>query len=170
MLPFIEREEDAMSGQLAPLQLGPGEGRTVLNPVGGPITFKARGEQTGGTLTVLESVVARSEGPPLHVHAREDELLYVLDGEFRFRLGDEVRPAPAGSSVYVPQGIAHCFQNVDARPARLLVAFTPSGMERFFDRFAELTSDHAGPEAFGMAGMEVGMDVVGPPLARSHPL
>ncbi len=109
----------------------------MQNPVGGPLTFKVRGAETGGVLTVLESEIAAGDGPPYHVHAHEDETLYVLDGSFRFRLGDDVRAAPVGSFVHVPRGLPHCFQNVGDDAGRLLVTFTPAGMERFFERFAE---------------------------------
>ena len=129
-----------------------------------------RGEQSGGALTAFENTVAPGDGPPLHVHAAEDEAWYVLEGDLRFRLGDELRGAPAGSFVFVPRGVPHCFQNVGDAPARILVLFTPSGMERFFDRFAALPEDADLASAFRSIGAEVGMDVLGPPLARSHPL
>jgi quercetin dioxygenase-like cupin family protein len=139
----------------------------MQGPAGGPLTFKARGDQTGGLLTVLENVVAPGDGPPLHVHRDEDESWVILDGAFRFLLGDEIVSAPAGSFVFVPRGTPHCFQNVSEEPARILVLFTPSGMERFFEEFAVLPSFD--PDAFRRIGREVGMEVLGPPLGRSHP-
>ncbi len=141
----------------------------MQNPVGGPLTFKVRGAETGGVLTVLESEIAAGDGPPYHVHAHEDETLYVLDGSFRFRLGDDVRAAPVGSFVHVPRGLPHCFQNVGDDAGRLLVTFTPAGMERFFERFAELTPQSSPAEAFKLAGAEAGLEVLGPPLAVSRP-
>jgi quercetin dioxygenase-like cupin family protein len=152
------------------VSVGPGEGETVRGPVGGPLTFKARGEQTGGRLTAFENVIPPGEGPPLHRHADEDETWQVLEGELRFRLGDEISRAPAGSFVFVPRGLPHCFQNVGNEAARILVIFAPAGMERFFDRLAALPEDQNAREAFQSIGLEVGMDVVGPPLAVSHPL
>ena len=74
----------------------PGEGETIEGPAGGPLTFKVRGEQTNGALTVFENVIAPGDGPPLHVHANEDETWYVLEGDLRFRLGSEITSAPAG--------------------------------------------------------------------------
>jgi quercetin dioxygenase-like cupin family protein len=148
----------------------PGEGVTVQNPVGGPLTFKVRGSQTNGALTVFETTAAPGEGPPLHVHANEDEVLYTLEGTLRFRLGDEVSAAPAGAFAFIPRGVPHTWQNVGEAPARMLVIFTPAGMERFFDRFAELPDDVSAPEAFRTIGSQVGMDVVGPPLAQSESL
>jgi quercetin dioxygenase-like cupin family protein len=146
----------------------PGEGGTVENPLGADVVFKARGEQTEGTLTAFETVVPPGDGPPLHTHANEGESLYVLDGEMRFKLGDEMQAAPAGSFVFIPRRMPHTWQNVGDGPARILIHFTPSGMERFFDRFAALETP--GPGAFETVGAEVGVDVVGPPLAQSDPV
>ena len=146
----------------------PGEGEPVANPLSADVVFKARGEQTGGTLTAFENAVAPGDGPPLHTHANEDESMYVLDGEVRFKLGDEIHAAPAGSFVFIPRGTPHTWQNVGDGPARMLIHFTPSGMERFFDGFAALETP--GPAAFETVGAEVGVDVVGPPLAQSDPL
>jgi quercetin dioxygenase-like cupin family protein len=146
----------------SPIALGPGEGTTIEGPAGGPLTFKVRGEQTGGSLTAFENVIAPGDGPPLHVHASEDEAWYVIAGELRFQLGDERAAAPAGSFVFVPRGTPHCFVNAGSEPARILVLFTPSGMERFFDRFAAL--DAFDPSAFRAIGADVGMGVIGPPL------
>jgi quercetin dioxygenase-like cupin family protein len=142
----------------AALVVGPGGGETVRNPVGGIVTFKVTGEETAGALTLFESVIAPGDGPPLHVHSNEDEVLYVLEGDVRFQLGDDVHDAPPGSSMYVPRGVPHCFQNAGTTPARLLIVFTPSGMERFFG----LTGGD--PDAFRAAAEQVGMEVVGPPL------
>jgi quercetin dioxygenase-like cupin family protein len=144
--------------------VAPGQGATIQGPAGGPLTFKARGEQTNGALTLFENVIAAGDGPPLHTHAGEDESWYVLEGALRFRLGDEIADAPAGSFVFVPRGTPHCFQNVGAEPARIIVMFTPSGMERFFDRFATLPPGPVDPDAFRSIGAEAGMDVVGPPM------
>ena len=159
-----------MADQPRPYAVAPGEGATIQGPAGGPLTFKARGEQTSGALTLFENVIAPGDGPPLHTHAGEDESWYVLEGALRFRLGDEIADAPAGTFVFVPRGTPHCFQNAGAEPARIIVMFTPSGMERFFDRFATLPAGPVDPDAFRSIGADVGMDVVGPPMAATHPV
>jgi len=148
----------------------PGEGTTIQGPAGGPLTFKVRGEQTNGALCVIENVIAPGDGPPLHTHAHEDESWYVIEGDLRFQLDEDIQSVPAGSFVFVPRGVRHCFQNIGNSPARMLVSFAPAGMERFFDRFAALPEDADISAAFAEIGRAVGMDVVGPPLARSHPL
>jgi quercetin dioxygenase-like cupin family protein len=153
-----------VSEEPRPVVTGPHDGPTIQGPVGGPLRFKVRGDQTGGTQTVLENVIPPGEGPPLHTHAVEDESWYVLEGDLRFRLGDEERDAPQGAYVFVPRGTPHAFQNAGDTPARILVTFTPAGMERFFDRFAQLPDGPVDPGAFATIGREVGMEVVGPPL------
>ncbi len=92
--------------------LGKGEGTTIQGPAGGPLTFKVRGAQTEGALTAFENVIAPGDGPPLHTHEREGESWYVIEGSLRFKLDGEIRQAPAGSFVYVPPGVPHCFQNL----------------------------------------------------------
>ena len=147
--------------------VGPGEGEHVRSPIGGDMTFVARGDQTNGSLLVVDIAVPPGEGPPLHVHTREEETIYVLEGDLRIKLGDELRATPAGSFVFIPRGVAHTFQNVGKQPGRMLVTFAPAGMEAFFDRLAKLTAFD--PDEFRRAGAEVGTDTVGPPLAESGP-
>jgi quercetin dioxygenase-like cupin family protein len=159
-----------MSDAVQPVVVGPGEGATIQGPAGGPLTFKARSAQTNGALTLFENVIAPGDGPPLHTHEREDESWYVLEGELRFKLGGEIRRAPQGSFVFVPRGVPHCFQNIGDEPARIIVFFTPAGMEGFFDRFAELPAGPVDPDAFRRLGADAGMTVLGPPLAVSDPL
>ncbi|MFL5782427.1 MAG: cupin domain-containing protein [Thermoleophilaceae bacterium] len=142
----------------------PGEGGAAGNPLGGDVAFKVRGEQSGGTLTAFETVVAPGEGPPLHIHAAEEETLYVLEGDVRFMLGDELHSGSVGSFAFVPRGMPHTFQNVGDTLARMLIHFTPSGMERFFDGVDALEAP--GPDVFATLGAGVGMTVVGPPLAQ----
>jgi len=150
-----------------PIMRRPGDVAPIRNPVGGDIVFAVRGDETNGRVTALETIAAAGEGPPFHTHAHEDECLVVLEGIVRFRLRDDVETAPPGSFVYVPRGVPHTWENAGATPARMLVLFTPSGMERFFDRFSALGG--AGREAFLRAADGTGMEVVGPPLAQSHP-
>ena len=150
--------------------VAPGDGQTVDNPVGGPLTFKVRGDQTDGTLTAFESIAAPGEGPPLHLHAGEDELIYVLEGRLRVRLEEAIHDAPAGSVALIPRGVPHAWQNAGEDPARILVLFTPAatGMERFFERSAELADDLRSADSFANFAGDAGMTVLGPPLGQSQ--
>ena len=150
--------------------LGPGEGASVPNPVGGKLTFKIGSADTDGALTAFESIAAPGEGPPLHIHVNDDEIFYALEGSFRFKLDGELRDAPAGTLAFIPKGVEHTWQNVGDEPARLLIVTAPAGFERFFELFAQIPADASPADEFRRIGEEIGMPVVGPPLAESDPL
>jgi quercetin dioxygenase-like cupin family protein len=141
-----------------------GQGRVVEGPAGGPIQFKATGSDTAGHLVALVNVVSPGDGPPLHSHSNCDEAWFVMDGDFRFQLRDGIHNAPAGSFVFVPRGTDHCFQNVSNQPARLLVMFTPAGMDLFFEEFAALPRGPLDPQALSEMAHRAGMRISGPPL------
>lgn len=151
---------------------GPGDGDRVANPTGGSVTYWARGKETDGALTLIESVVAPGEGPPLHIHVSDDEFVYVLEGRVHVYLAGVVREAPAGSFVFIPKGVRHTWQNVGEGAARFLFGFTPAapGMERFFEQAAELPAASRLVEGFRRFAGDAGLEVVGPPLAQSHPM
>jgi mannose-6-phosphate isomerase-like protein (cupin superfamily) len=120
-----------MSDPVAPFAVLSGEGTLLETPTGGSVTIKAHTGNTNGSMTVLEFVLLPKEGPALHTHLREDELWYVLDGDFRFKAGDALFRASKAGMAFGPRGTPHCFQNIGDAPARLLVITTPSGLERF---------------------------------------
>jgi mannose-6-phosphate isomerase-like protein (cupin superfamily) len=99
--------------------------------VGDTMTFKATGESTGGSLVLLENLTAPGGGPPPHIHTREDEFFYVLEGTFDILIGDEVHALGRGGYAYVPRGTVHNFRNTAEVPSRILAGFTPGGMEGF---------------------------------------
>ena len=87
--------------------------------------------ETGGSMSMMEQWLPASWSPPLHVHAREDQLLYVLEGELRVKIGDgDLVTVEAGSSVFLPRNVPH---GVIAGPdgAKILEINTPGGFEQF---------------------------------------
>jgi len=108
-----------------------GEGERIWI-VGDTMTLKATGESTGGSLALLEILTVPGGGPPPHIHTREDEFWYVLEGTFEIRIGDEVHTLGSGGFAYAPRGTVHNFRNTAETPGRVLVGFTPGGMEGFF--------------------------------------
>ena len=120
--------------------LAAGEGERLWI-VGDTMTFKATGESTGGGLVLLENLTAPGGGPPPHVHTREDEFFYVLDGTFEIRIGDEVRTLGPGGFAYVPRGTVHNFRNTAETASRILVGFTPGGIEGFFRESGRRATD-----------------------------
>lgn len=150
------------------LAVRPGEREHSRSPLGGDVTYIVRGEQSNGSLAALEVANPAGEGPPLHVHTREDEVVYVLEGEIRWKLGDQLTLTGPGSLVFIPRGEPHTWQNVGDGNCRMLITFTPAGMEGFFDQLSSLTEFD--PHLFRAAAAEHGMEVVGPRLAESDPL
>jgi quercetin dioxygenase-like cupin family protein len=96
-------------------------------------TFLVTGEESGGAYFAMEAFVPPGGGPPPHVHTREDETFYLLEGQIEFLLGDDVVVAGPGDFVNVPRGLVHRFRNAGAETARVVVTFTPAGLEGFFE-------------------------------------
>jgi quercetin dioxygenase-like cupin family protein len=127
-------------------------------------------DDAGGRFALVEVLAFRTTEPPLHIHHREDEAWYILDGHMTFYVGDEVLQAGRGAFVFAPSGIAHTF-TVDVEPTRVLVFASPAGFERFATDLGEpATSDEPpkdltvpGPEVLGPVGDRYGIEVVGPP-------
>lgn len=137
---------------------------------GGLYEIKARAEDTNGALGVVEADLYRGFCPPLHVHSREDEAFYILEGEVRFVQGDDDRVVGQGTWVWGPRGVAHTFK-VESERARMLIFMTPGGFERMFEEGGTPTSEAAEPpveeydpaEAIEMA-KRFGFEVVGPQI------
>ncbi len=115
--------------QRSTIILQPGEGEVVPGPVGPMIIIKAMREDTGGIIGVFESIIAPKNGPPVHFHRNADETFYILQGMFKFRVGSKVFSAGPGTFIFVPRGVAHAFLNIGYDFAKLLVIYTPGGLE-----------------------------------------
>ena len=110
--------------------LGPGEGV----PGGGDHALKASEPSTGGTLTLFESDT--DGGAPRHVHSREDECFYVLEGVISVECGDETFEAGPRSFVFLPRAIPHAWDVVGDR-ATVLIITVPAGFEEFMRELHE---------------------------------
>jgi quercetin dioxygenase-like cupin family protein len=123
-------------------------------------------EDTDGTFTLGEALVRPGGEPPIHVHSREDETFYVLEGEITFLRGHERIAARAGDAVLMPRGVRHGFA-VQTESARLLQAFTPGGLERAFRSLSGPSPEDPppAPEAMMAAFAAEGVEFTGPPLA-----
>jgi len=120
--------------------IAPGEGERIWI-VGDTMTFKATGATTGGKLLLFENLTAPGGGPPPHIHTREDEFFFVLDGTFEIRVAEELLTLGAGGYAYVPRGTVHNFRNIAETASRILVGFTPAGMEGFFRESGQPATD-----------------------------
>ena len=116
------------------------EGASYWGP-GDLYTFLVTGEESGGAYFSMLAVVPPLGGPPPHTHRDEDETFYVLEGASTFRLGDEQVVAGPGAFVNVPRGVVHNFRNLGDEPLRMILTFTPAGIERFFEETLERAYD-----------------------------
>jgi quercetin dioxygenase-like cupin family protein len=100
-------------------------------------TFLVTGEESGGAYFAMQALVPPGGGPPPHIHTREDETFYVLEGNIEFLLGDQTVVAGPGDFVNVPRGIVHRFRNAGTATARIILTFTPAGIEHWFEETLE---------------------------------
>lgn len=114
-----------------PIIRTPGEGRTIA-VVGDVYRFLATGEDTNGKYAMWEAVVPPGGGPPPHVHSREEEGFYVLEGEITFTVNGEKVVATAGTFANMPVGTPHSFKNESGKPAKMLISVAPAGLEQMF--------------------------------------
>lgn len=133
-----------MSSTGRPFTVGGGTGRPTR--IEQPTThYKALSVDTGGAYTFGEHVLAMDF--PSHIHHREDEGLYVLEGQLTATVGDETFSLGPGDFVFMPKGVPHSLTgDSDPRP-RLLFISTPGGFEHFMDDLIELTSQGLGPQS-----------------------
>jgi mannose-6-phosphate isomerase-like protein (cupin superfamily) len=158
-----------MTDRPVPMTLGPDEGRRIILPTRGHGIVKLGAADTAGMLSAFELSFESGEGPGAHVHTREHELWYVLEGEFRFQLGESLVHQPAGGLAFGPRGTPHTFQNVGDGVGRLLVITGPAGLEDFFLAYDRLARGPYEVEALAEAARLGGLEFVGPPLAVSAP-
>lgn len=100
--------------------------------VGDLYTVKDGGKETGGAFALIEVLVPPQSGPPPHLHHREDEAFYVVEGEFEVHIDEQRLTAGPGSWVQMAKGSLHHFKNVGPTPAKMLILATPAGLDQFF--------------------------------------
>jgi mannose-6-phosphate isomerase-like protein (cupin superfamily) len=121
------------------------------------VLIRASAETTRGAFTVFEEVPPMVD-TPLHVHANEDEMFYVLEGEHIVRCGDDEFRLGPGGVVFLPRGIPHSQRRVVPGQGRLLVLTSPAGFEGFFRELAEAErAGTLGPDAYAAASDRYGV-------------
>ncbi len=117
--------------------------------------------ESGGELTVIEDVIARKNGPPLHVHSRENETYYVLEGQFEFTCGDNTVRGGPGTFVHAPRGLAHRYFNAGDTPGRVFFSLTPGGIEQFFSELTD-RKDQLTPGIMTTVAVKYGITMLRP--------
>ena len=126
-------------GALATESIGFSRGRQSLDHSvwynGTLMTFLATGEDTQGQFALIEAVARRGNVPPPHIHHREDEMFYVLEGEIVVSVGDRIIKGTAGTMVFLPRDVRHSF-TIESEQSRMLILLTPAGLEGCFKEFS----------------------------------
>lgn len=119
----------------------PADGETdrARSHLGGLVTIRAAAEDTNGSLAVVEERAGRGYTTPPHVHRREDETLFVIEGTLEYTVDGVTATATGGSAVFLPRGLPHTF-SVISEQAHFLVIITPGGFEQFFSEVSPAAS------------------------------
>ncbi|HMJ67375.1 MAG TPA: cupin domain-containing protein [Cyclobacteriaceae bacterium] len=128
------------------------------------LDVKISGDDTNGGFALFEQTsVTQGKGTPLHVHHKQDEVFYVVEGEYYFQIGDEKFRAFAGDTIFLPMKVPHAWTQVSPK-GKMTVLFQPAGkMESFFTSTAALNHEPS-KEEMSRIFEENEMTVVGPPL------
>jgi quercetin dioxygenase-like cupin family protein len=155
---------------VSPIALQAEEGEALWF-LGALATIKASGDRTDGRVAVVEVLASQGHGSPLHVHRREDEWFYVIEGELAFLVGGERIDAPAGAFVFGPRDIPHTFEVISSE-ARFLLVTEPAGFDAFIRAVGQPAPTLTIPPAaeppsditpLVTAAAEHGIEILGPP-------
>lgn len=151
------------------IKIARGEGRIhghiqTRGRLPGVVDMKVSGSDTEGNFAVFEqTVLSKGAGVPLHFHPAQDEMFYVLEGSYRFRVGDELFDLEAGDSVFLPRKIPHAWMLLSEKGTTHVLVQPAGELENFFVKLKAI--DHVPtPEEVAKISEESGMRVVGPPL------
>ncbi len=115
--------------------------------------------ETGGAYSVVEIVSQPGDGTPVHMHHKEDEYFFLLEGTARFQSGDQIFDVAAGGSVSAPRNIPHAWCNPSNTPFRMVAIATPGGCEEALRIIAK-----GGEIDVAALAERFQVDVIGPPM------
>jgi mannose-6-phosphate isomerase-like protein (cupin superfamily) len=134
-------------------------GEGFLGSIG--VRFLIDGPDAGERLSVVEHPMSpRALAAPLHLHTREDEYSFVLEGRMGALLGDEVVEAGPGDLVFKPRNQWHTFWNAGDEPCRILEIISPAGFEQFFRELSDMGGAiNADPQQFAALNERYGLEM-----------
>ena len=141
------------------------EERIVLPCPGSLMKLLVTGERTAGRFMLAEVVERPGCRHPLHMHSREDELIYVLEGEVRVHIDGRWIACQAGEAIFLPRGREHTYAVV-SHAARLLVLGVPAGLEGYYRELGQPPARHCvyqDAERMVIVAARYGIDITGPP-------
>jgi quercetin dioxygenase-like cupin family protein len=128
------------------------------------LDLKVSGKDTNGGLAIFEQTsISQGRGTPLHIHPRQDEVFYVIEGEYFFKVGAEKYRLGVGDCIFLPRNVPHAWTQASEK-GKMTVIFQPAGkMEEFFVTMASLKNEPA-PDEIAKIFIDNEMRIVGPPL------
>jgi quercetin dioxygenase-like cupin family protein len=146
------------------------EGKVPVRFFKQTIAILASTSDSNGAIGAVEVAGPGGAAPPLHVHRREDEAFYVLDGDYSVFVGDDVIPASPGTWVWGPRDVPHGYQ-VHSERGRHLSLMMPGGFEAFFEEVSAIATPDADPRTemsrIAAIAARYGVEFVGHPPAPS---
>ena len=151
-----------MTTNMSSLVLHASEGEITFEASGEYWIWKATAETTNGRYDQAVTITLPQVGPPEHSH-QQDELLYILEGVYRVKLGEHVFTASTGTSVRIPGGVSHAWRSLTT--GKMLVTFLPGGLREFFEGMRPLyLAPQLDRQALTTLATRNGLVVTGPPL------
>lgn len=128
------------------------------------LDVKVSGNDTDGELAIFEQTsLSQGKGTPLHIHHVQDEIFYVLEGAYKFQVGNDKYELTTGDSIFLPRKVAHAWTQVSEK-GKMTVIMQPAGkLENFFVTIAALDQEPSQQEIAKIFS-DNDMQVVGPPL------
>jgi mannose-6-phosphate isomerase-like protein (cupin superfamily) len=129
--------------------------------------LKLWNEQTGQSVMAFEEVAPAGTVTELHLHRNSDEVMYVLTGQFSFKVGDHVSFGGPGTCVFMPRGIPHAWKNIGDEDGRAFFIYTPGEAGKAFEEAVRLQRTleqlEKEPELVAQVLGRHGWEIVGPP-------
>ena len=167
---LTEAQKPTNEGPKKGFKVDKGKGRNIegLKAFGNIFDCKISAKDTDGQLCIFDTIRENKGGPPLHFHYKQDEWFYVIKGEFKVQVGEEMFILKEGDSAFAPRKTPHSFAKTSEGIGQLVVLFQPAGkMEEFFIERVNLENetDPAKKEAaLTTLWDRHGMKLVGPPI------
>jgi len=159
-----KKKRESMTTNISSLVLNASEGEVTFEASGEYWIWKATAETTDGRYDQAVTITLPQVGPPEHTHQQE-ELLYILEGTYRVKLGEHVFTASTGTSIRIPGGESHAWRSLTT--GKMLVTFLPGGLRGFFEGMRPLyLVPQLDMHALTALAARYGLVVTGPPLTE----